>query len=133
VRLVEAYLPGTRVLVLLPTALDLAIEILMRAHRASALFIGDPSGDAFIPQVWMPKVQDQIDRLRPGTRILTSEDALRIVAALRPHTAADAFAHPVAGGATQLQWALHQIDRRFELRPIARGPHGFVVVELTTR
>ena len=132
-RLVKAYLPGSHVLVLLPTTPDLAIEILMRARRANALFIGDPSGDTFIPSVWMPRVQRQIEQLRPGTRILTSEDALRIVAQLRGHPAAYALAHSIAGGATQLQWALHQIDQRFSLRPIARGPSGYVVAELVAR
>ncbi len=43
------------------------------------------------------------------------------------------MSHPVAGGNAQLEWLVRALDRRFEIRPIHRGPYGLTVAQLDAR
>jgi hypothetical protein len=131
--LLKRYVPGKRVVIVLPDSPDLAIEILIRARRANALFIGDPIEDSFVPSVWMPRVARQIAELAPGRHVLVDAAALRIATALRGRGDGYPFEHPVGRGNPQLEWVLHRIDERFRLRPIAEDSQGFVVAELVPR
>jgi len=132
-RLLARYVPGRRALILLPSSPDLAIEIGLRARRASPLFIGDPSQDGFVPSVWLPKITGEIARLRPGRRALLDETALGHVRILRNHPAGYVLDHPFPGSSAQLDWVLHRLDERFRLRPVHADRQGFVVVTLESR
>ncbi|MEA2213995.1 MAG: hypothetical protein QOF83_3943 [Solirubrobacteraceae bacterium] len=132
-RLVDRFLPGRHVLILLPSSPDLGIEIAMRARRFNALFIGDPSQDVFVSSVWLPRIRAEIAHLRPGARALVDETALRDVRRLRDRPADYVLRHARAGSSAQLQWILDGLDRRFALRPIRRAARGLVVVQLDRR
>jgi hypothetical protein len=132
-RLLARYMPGTRAVVLLLGAPDLGIETLMRSGRSSALFIGDPSEDLFVPSVWMPKVSRQIAELRAGQTVLVDRAGLLATAMLRGRSSRYPFDHPVLGANAQLEWILHAIDRRFALRPIYTDADGLLVARLARR
>jgi hypothetical protein len=132
-RLVDHYLRGPRALILLPPAPDLAIEIALRAQRASPLFIGDPSQDVFVSSVWRPRIGAEIARMRPGARALVDETALHDARVLRHDGADYVLHHPLAGSSAQLDWILHGLDQRFRLTPIHTARRGFVVVRFDRR
>ncbi len=132
-RLLKRYLPHGRVLILLPPAPDLAIEIELRLRRASSLFIGDPSQDIFVPSVWTSKIASEISSLRPGRRALLDESALRDVRFLRHRPADYVLDHPLAGSNAQLDWILHRLDERFRLVLVHADRQGFVIVTLQSR
>ncbi|HSO98724.1 MAG TPA: hypothetical protein VLP43_07210 [Solirubrobacteraceae bacterium] len=132
-RLVHHYLRGPRALILLPSAPDLAIEIAMRAQRASPLFVGDPSQDAFVSSVWRPRITAELARLRPGDRALVDDTALHDLLRLRRHGADYVLDHPLAGHSAQLDWILHGLDQRFRLVPIQAAGRGLVVVRFDRR
>jgi len=127
------YLPGRRVVILLPTGVDLSIEILMRSGNANQLFLADANQDTFVPSVWRTKVSSGIAALRAGERVLTDRTALTIAAALHAHPRIDPLRHPIGAGNPEIEWILGQIDRRFRLRGIHRGGAGLVVAELVRR
>jgi hypothetical protein len=133
VALLDRFFKGKRALILLPTASDLAIEMLMRSGRASPLFIGDPSQDAYVPSVWMPRVSRQIAALRPGEPVLVDSAALLVIRELRGHAFSYALEPPVAGGNSQVEWILHQLDLRFRLVPIFEDRQGLIVARLRPR
>ncbi|MDQ6607736.1 MAG: hypothetical protein M3Z06_14470, partial [Actinomycetota bacterium] len=132
-RLLSRYAPGRRVVILLPTAVDLSTEILMRSGKANRLFLADANQDTYVPSVWRPKISRGIAQLRSGQRLLTDRTALSLAAALHAHPAADPLQHPIGTGNPEIEWILGQVGRRFRLRPIARGGAGFVVAELVRR
>ncbi len=132
-RLLARYMPGRRALIILPTVPDLAVEILMRSHRTSSMFIADPIDDGFVPTVWLPKLRAQVARLRPGQRLLIGDDTLRVLADLRAHPGVDPIRDPLDYGDQEDEWLLAAIDRRFEIRPIHRAPDGLIVAELRVR
>ncbi len=132
-RLLKAYIPGRRALVLLPASPDLATEILIRSGRANTLFTGDPKADGFVPAVWVPKVTRQIAALRAGQRILMDQTAQAVVAVLHAHPSIDPLKHAVGAGISQEEWILQRLDQRFQLRPIHEDSEGFVVAELVPR
>jgi hypothetical protein len=112
---------------------DLAIEALMRSHRATSLYLGDPAEDIWVRSVWMPRVSREIDSLRPGSRVLLDGDALRVAGLLRALPANYALVHPVLKGNPEIEWIIHRLDRRFRLVPVHRGPYDLVVVKLVPR
>lgn len=132
-RLLHRYIPGKRVLILLPTVPDLGTEILIRSRRANSMFIGDPKADSLVPSVWLPKLHRDVAALRAGDRLLTDRAGLLIAAALRANRAIDPLRHPIAGGFQEEEWLLREIDRRFRLQPIYRDPDGLIVVGLVPR
>ncbi len=132
-RLLERYMPGRRVPIVLSGEDDLAIEILMRSKRTNSLFIGDPNMDGFVPSVWIPKVRQEIAQMRPGDRILVDRTAPKVIAFQHAHPGIDPVNQFDAPGAPQLNWILREIDRRFRLRPIVQDPSGLVVAQLESR
>jgi hypothetical protein len=132
-RLLRRYIPGKRVLILLPTVPDLGTEILIRTRRANSMFIGDPKADSLVPSVWLPKLQRDVAALRAGDRLLTDRAGLLIAAALRANPAIDPLKHPIAGGFQEEEWLLREIDRRLRLRPVYRDPDGLIVAALVSR
>jgi hypothetical protein len=132
-RLVARYLPGRHVIVVLPTAQDLSVELLMRAHRANALFVGFGDMDSFVPGNWTGIIRRQIAALRPGTHVLIDRTSLLLLAKFRADPGYDPIAHPLGGGAAQEEWILRELGGRFEIKPIATDRQGFVVAELMAR
>ncbi len=131
--MLSRYFRGKRALVLLPTTPDLSIEILLRSGRANRLFIGNPVMDSYLPSVWMPVITRQLARLQPGERLLMDRTGEAIATELAAHPSIDPIAHPIHGGASQVEWILRQIAERFKLRPMYEDQTGFVVAELESR
>jgi hypothetical protein len=132
-RLLDRYMPQTRVLILLPTVPDLGTEILMRTKRANSMFIGDPKADSLVPSIWLPKLRREVSQLRTGQRLLADRSALRIAAALHREPSIDPIARPIDGGYQEIEWLLRAVDLRFQIRPVYRDPDGLVVAELVSR
>jgi hypothetical protein len=139
-QLLARYIPGRRAIVLLPSAQDLGIEVLMRSGKVNALFIGDPIMDDFIPRVWMPQIRRQVQTLRVGQRILTQRSALALLAILRRLPPFDPLRHETGSAipnavynAPEIAWALQQIDYRFATRVLYSDSQGFVVLTLVRR
>ncbi|MGI9184463.1 MAG: hypothetical protein ACR2GZ_05780 [Solirubrobacteraceae bacterium] len=132
-RLLSRYVPRGRPLILLPAAPDLAIEIELRAQRASPLFIGDPNQDVYLPSVWIPPITRGIARLPAGSLAIVDVTALADVRALRDRPPGYVLDHPRTGSNAQLDWILHQLDQRFRLIPVYTDRNGFVVVRLAPR
>ncbi|MGH2866701.1 MAG: hypothetical protein ACRDNK_03915 [Solirubrobacteraceae bacterium] len=132
-RLLWRYLPRGRPLILLPDAPDLAIEIELRARRASPLFTGDPNQDVYLPSVWIPPIRSGIARLKPGSLAVADVTALADVRALSDRPPGYVLDHPRTGSNAQLDWILRQLGRRFRLIPVYTDRNGFVVVRLAAR
>ena len=132
VRLLDRYMPGRRVTVLLPTASDLGTEILLRSGRANLLPIGDPPADGVLPSVWLPRIRDALPEIRPGQRVLVDLSALRIAAELR-HRRVDVVHSPIDGGSSETEWILQALQERFRLVLVHRGPDGLRVERLVQR
>lgn len=132
IALLDRYAPARRALILFPTVPDLGTEILIRSHRANLLPIGDPKADGLVPTVWLPRVSAALGRLRSGQRLLTDEQAFRVIADLR-RPGVDLLRAPVDGGGVEVEWILRYLDRRFEIRPVARGRDGLLVARLIAR
>jgi len=126
--------------VLLPTAQDLGIELLMRSGKANALFIGDPIMDDFIPGVWVPRIRRQVMALRAGQRILTQRSALGLLAILRRLPPFDPWQHETGSAiptavynAPELVWTLQQIDFHFVTRVLYSNSDGLIVLTIVRR
>jgi hypothetical protein len=132
-RLLNRYVPGHTALVLLPTDPDLSVEVLMRAHRTSPLFIADPVDDSLVPSLWLSRVAGQVATLAPGQRLLINKGTEQVLADLRAHPRIDPAFHHLADGNGELEWVLRALDRRFEIRPIHRGSDGLIVAQLAAR
>lgn len=132
-RLLAAYVPGRRPVVLLADAPDLAIEALMRSGKADGLSIGDTGMDSYVPADWTPRIGRELASLRPGTRLLTDGPTLAVARAVAARPGLDPLAHPLALGGNQMEWILQRLERRYRIVPIARGPYGLVVAGLTSR
>ncbi len=132
VRLLERDVPGRRALVVLPDLPDLGTEILMRSHRSSPLFMGDPKADGFIdPSEWTGKLRTQLAALRPGALMLTDPAGLLIAAQLRGRSPELPLHHPIGSFNPQLEWILQRLAGRFTLRPVARTDGGLILVRLS--
>jgi len=106
----------------------LTVETLVRSDRVNVLPIGDPEQDNVVPNETYPKVRRAIDRLPPGTLMLTQ---LAVFGApvkplgLRPNSRGRLV--------RQQKLALDRIRARFRLEEVDRSPRGFAVVRLAAR
>jgi hypothetical protein len=132
IALLDRYVHGRRVIILLPTVPDLGTEILIRSHRSNLLPIGDPKADGLVPSVWLPRVRAALGKLRPGQRVLIDDQALKAIKDLRK-PGVDPLKAPIDGGGVEAEWILRYLDRRFEIKPVARAPDGLIVAELVRR
>jgi hypothetical protein len=132
IRLLDRYVPGRRSIILFPTLPDLGTEILIRSHRANLLPIGDPKADGLVPSVWMPRIHRALRKIRAGQLILTDRLAFKVMADLRRSSAG--LAHgAIDGGGIEVESILHQLDLRFRIVPVHRGPAGLLVARLSPR
>ncbi len=106
----------------------LSVETLVRSDRVNVLPIGDPEQDSVVPDETYPKVRRAIDRLPPGTLMLTQLgvfDAPAKPPAVRPESRRKLV---------RLQKvALDRIRARFRLEEVDRSPRGFVIIRLAAR
>ncbi len=130
--LARRYVPGRRLVILLPTLPDLGTEALMRSHRYNLLPIGDPKQDGLVPSAWLPEMRTALARLRPGQRLLIDDSALKIGADLRAGQV-NPLDRPIDGGWPETEWILQALDRRFQLRPLVHAGDGLIVAELVPR
>ena len=134
-QLLERFLPGEDRSVVL-TGSDLSIEILMRAERGNAVPLGDPIEDSFVPDGHFDPLQEFIDGLEPGTRVLIDAGARRDFEHYRADPSLDPLddeAIPVGqrSDLARLQrWVIRGIGERFDLRRLATDDSGLEVVEL---
>lgn len=125
--LLDRHLPkGEPALVI--TEPELSVETLVRSDRVNVLPIGDPEQDNLVPNETYPKVRRAIDRLPPGTLMLTQLavfDAPVKPLGLRPNSRGRLV--------RQQKLALDRIRARFRLEEVDRSPRGFAVVRLAAR
>jgi hypothetical protein len=133
VQLLDRYVPGRSALVVLPLEPDLGVEILMRARRVGALFMGDPVDDTLVPSLWMSRLSAQVAALQAGQRLLIDSGTERVLAELRARPDVDPLSHPVLGGIGELEWLARKLDGRFLIRPIHRDRSGLMVAQLVAR
>ena len=147
--LLEKNMPGQRrVPVLIKPGLQ--TEVLMRSERVNAIPIGEPWEDGFVAGTRLPGIREAVEGMRPGQRILLDQGTLQALGAVRSNPGLDPFdfkspaASPAPGSPTGTSspgsptapiqvYALKEIDRRFAVRVVDRGPGGFVVAELQPR
>jgi hypothetical protein len=132
IRLLDRYMPGRRSVILFPTLPDLGTEILIRSQRANLLPIGDPKADGLVPSVWIPRMRKALPGITNGQLILTDRIAFRVLSDLR-HPSVNLARGAIDGGGIEVEWILHQLDRRFRIRPLHAGPDGLVVARLVAR
>jgi hypothetical protein len=134
-QLLATYMPGQQRVVMVVKP-DLATEILVRSGRSNELPFSNPLEDSFVGSRELPALQQAVDDLQPGERMLTQRGALKVLAALRAQPSRDVLTDPihVAEGFTpQQEWVLQRMAERFRLRVIAHDPQGFLVVSFSPR
>jgi hypothetical protein len=132
IQLLDRYVPGRKVMILVPALPDLGIEIEMRSHRSNLLPIGDPAEDGLVGSVWLPRIRSALAKVRPGQRILIDQPTLKVIRDLR-NPAVDPLRSTVDGGGTEVEWILRYLDRRFRIRPLYRAPDGLIIAVLAPR
>ena len=132
--LLARFVPGQPDVLTL-TAPDLELEILLRSGRTNELPLSYPTEDSFAGAQYLPALGRFVADLRPGHRVLTDVDGLRVFEALRAEPSRDPLTRPASGSslAPLQQWVLQRIGRRFGLQVIHRDEEGLVVAELTAR
>ena len=132
--LLDRYAPARKAIVLLPESPDLGTEILMRSERSNLFFIGDPKADGFIDaSAWTGRIGHELAALHAGQRLLTDAAGLAVVRRLRGRPDDYAITPGLGLLNPQLDWILHQLDKRFLLVAIDRDPSGLIVVSLAAR
>jgi hypothetical protein len=131
--LLNAYMPGARVPVLLADAPDLAIEALMHARRADAISIGDTGMDSYVPADWTGRIGAELASLPAGARLLTDTSTLALARTIADQPRLRPLGRPLSPGGDQMEWILQRLVRRFRLRPIVTVPYGLIVAELVPR
>jgi hypothetical protein len=147
--LLHRYMPGERRVPVLIRP-GLLTEVLMRSGRANLIPIAEPWEDGFVAHTRVDSIDAAIADMRPGQRVLLDAGMLRALDAIRRDPGLDPFrltvaaASPAPGSPSGKSepgsptapiqvYALKELNRRFALRIVARGPGGFVVAELAGR
>jgi hypothetical protein len=113
---------------------DLETEIFLRTGHTNQLPLTYPTEDSFVSAQYLPGLRRAVAGLRPGDRVLTQAQGLKVFASLRAQSSRDPIAHPVGSQLAPLQqWVLQGIGRRFDLKVIHRDAQGFVVATLAPR
>jgi hypothetical protein len=124
------------------TDADLGIEMLTKAERANAFPLSDPWEDSFVPDAQLEHLEESIDDLRPGDRLLLDAPALATYDAYLLDPERDPLTDPIGedqivptGLAKLQEWLLKEIGLRYRLETVCRapGPGGLRVVTLESR
>ena len=109
----------------------------MRSGRINQIPLSDPWEDSFVADQHLDSLQQAVDALEPGDRILMDEIAREDFAAYRadpeldPSPASNTEQTLVPSGLTSLQeFVLHALAAEYRLRKVAAGADGLSVVEL---
>ena len=136
--LLAEHLPGeSRSIVL--TSADLSVEILMRAERGSEVPLGDPWEDSFVPEQHLDPLQEFVDGLSGGERMLLDAPARRAFDGHRAQPDLDPLAESGQGliepgaMASLQEWVLKEIGARYDLQTIVVTDEGLEVVQLVPR
>ncbi len=123
--------PGEPALVIVEP--ELTVETLVRSGRANVLPLSHPEQEGLVPDHAYPRVLAAIDRLRPGTLMLTQPaqfDAPVKGTGIQPFNS-PGFPRYTGGKLIRLQrLALDRIRTRFILEEIERRPSGLAVIRL---
>lgn len=137
--LLETYMPDERRSIVV-TSPDPGLEILIRTGRGSAVPLGDPYEDSFVPEDHLGPLGEFVEGIEPGERMLIDSSAREVFKLYRREPSRDPFtgsAYGVPASATELttlqEWVLKEIGLRFDLRKVARSANGLEVVELIPR
>ena len=138
-RLLATHMPGERRSIVLMTP-DPGLEILLRSDRASAVPLGDPYEDSYVPEDHLEPLGEFVETLESGDRMLIDAPGREVFERYRLDPERDPFTGSAYGvpaataGLTTLQeWVMREIGKRFDLRRIARSENGLEVVELVPR
>jgi len=132
-RLVEKYMPDEDRTAII-TAPDLDVNVLVLSGRSNRLGITDAKEDSWVPGPHEPVVDEAVDELEPGDRMLVDEGALAAFRELRRNPEADPDEITALTEIASIQLRiLARIGERFNLKPVARGDDGLEVVELVPR
>lgn len=133
VSLIEEYMPDEDETAVI-TAPDLDVDILVRSDRANSLGITDAKEMSWVPAPHLPVVQEAVDSLEPGDRILMDRKALAAAYRIEQDPASDPYllADEVGLAAIQTR-AIGWVLEEYRLKPIAKGSDGIVVVELESK
>ena len=126
-RLIDEAIPGSGPVLVLTTS-DLSTEILVRLERINRLPLGDPAQTDLLRSRIAPQIEEAVDELDPGTRMLLDPALVDTL----PEDPLDGPPTVVVDlGPVALQYyALQLILQRFDLRTVDRGDYGLEVVEL---
>lgn len=104
------------------TRYDLDLNILIRADRANRLGIADANEASWVPGPHVPVMEEAVDSLASGDRMLVDQGALRQFSLLQqdPEALPDEFTTDDGQTVIQLM-ALARIGRRFDLKTVARA------------
>jgi hypothetical protein len=124
------------------TDADLGIEMLTKVERANAFPLSDPWEDSFVPDAQLEHLEESIDELRPGDRLLLDAPALATYDAYLLDPERDPLTDPIGedqivptGLAKLQELLLKEIGLRYRLETVCRasGPGGLRVVTLEPR
>lgn len=138
-KLLETQMPGeSRSIVV--TSPDPGLEMLIRTGRGSAIPLGDPYEDSFVPEGHLVPLGEWVETVEPGDRMLLDPRGREAFDLYRSEPDRDPFTGSAFGlpssetGITTLQeWVLRELGKRFKLKVVARSPHGLEVVEFVPR
>jgi len=132
-RLIEKYMPDEDRTAII-TVPDLDVNVLVLTGRSNRLGITDAKEDSWVSGPHEPVVDQAVDDLQAGDRMLVDSEAMTAFRELRRNPGADRDAITLQTSIASIQLRiLARIGERFDLQPVARGSDGLEVVELVPR
>ena len=132
-RLLEQYMPDEESSAVL-TIYDLDVNILVRAERDNSLGITDAKEGGWVPGPHRPVVEEATAELEAGDRMLIDQEGLSAFYRIRKDPSL--VEEPILPGlriSLIQSVALEELGSRFDLKPVAEGGYGLMVVELVPR
>ena len=111
---------------------SVANEALMRSGRSNRLPLADPWGDGFVVDERRPGLEQAVDDLRAGDRILLDAGGIVTLAQIKADPSFDPLVRTVPGSplATLQVFSLKLIDEGFRLKPVSHDDKGNAVLEI---
>ena len=139
-RLLRRHFPGEGPALVAAKA-ESTVDVLVQSRRANLLPVSHFLEESVVIERSWPRVRRALDRVKPGTLMLTEVDALDPARrGQTPHILRDGRARDPLPGLTALttevpllRRTLAHIQARFELQPVEATATGFLVVRLVPR